>query len=91
MPDATVQDTAARMHAIAAELQTAGFTARVHETRGVLDLTGSLHRPGGREIEVLVDQDGYAEIRYWNLPAATPAEIAATIVGALSAVAPLAQ
>jgi hypothetical protein len=37
------------------------------------------------------DQDGYAEIRYWNLPAATPAEIAATIVGALSAVAPLAQ
>jgi hypothetical protein len=79
------------MHAIAAGLQAAGFTTRVRETRGVMDLTGCLHRPGGRQIEVIVDQNGYAELRYWNLPAATPAQIAATIVGALSAIAPLAQ
>jgi hypothetical protein len=32
-----------------------------------------------------------AEIRYWNPATGIPAEVAATIFGALSAVAPLAQ
>jgi hypothetical protein len=41
MPDASAQDTRARMHAIAAELQAAGLTAQVHEARGVLDITAS--------------------------------------------------
>jgi hypothetical protein len=79
------------MHAIAAQLQAAGLTTRVRDTRGVLDITGCVHRPGGRKIEVIVDQDGYAEIRYWNPATATPAEVAATLFDALSAVAPLAQ
>jgi hypothetical protein len=74
MPDASAHVTAQRMRAIADQLQAAGLTARVHDTRGVLDITGTAHRSGGREIEVIVDQDGYAEIRYWNPATATPAE-----------------
>jgi hypothetical protein len=91
MPDVIAQDAAQRIRAVAAELDAAGLTTRVQETRGILDLTASVRRPGGREIEVIVDDDGYLEFRYWTVPAATPAEIAATITRALAAVAPLAH
>jgi TPP-dependent trihydroxycyclohexane-1,2-dione (THcHDO) dehydratase len=35
---------------------------------------------------VIIDEDGYVELRYWNDSAATPAQIAATITRALSVI-----
>jgi hypothetical protein len=76
--------TAARMRATAAALAAAGLDAKVHSTRGVLDITASLHQPGGRSVEVVVDEDGYVQISYWNAAGATPAQVAAVITAALA-------
>jgi hypothetical protein len=56
--------TAARMHAIAAALTGAGLAAQVNQTQGVLDITASLSQPGGKPIEVIVDQDTYVQVSY---------------------------
>ena len=79
-------DSARRMRAIGVELTAAGLTARMHDTRLVLDVTATLQRPGCKETEVVVDDDLYVEIRYWNPPDATPAEVTAVIVRALAAI-----
>ncbi len=78
-------DTAARMRATAAALATAGLDATVRSTRGVLDITACLHWPGGRPAEVIVDEDGYVQISYWNAPVATPAQVVAVITAMLAA------
>lgn len=41
-----------RMRAIAGGLQAAGLSAQLHDTKGVLDLTATVHRPGGKETDV---------------------------------------
>jgi len=79
-------DAAARMRAIADALTAAGLTAVVHVTRGVLDVTATWERPDAKAAEVIIDEDGYAEIRYWNQPWATPEQVAAVIVRALTAI-----
>ena len=78
--------TVLRMHAIAAGLQAGGLDARVHDTRGVLDITATLHDAGGKGTDVTVDEDGYVQISYWNDPGATPAQIIAVIGRALAAI-----
>jgi hypothetical protein len=78
--------TARWMRAIATGLTAAGLTADVNVTRGVLDITATLQRPGGKPAEVVVDEDGYIELRYWNRPGATPEQISAVIVRALAAI-----
>ena len=80
-------ETARRMRAITAGLTDAGLTACLNETRGVLDVTAALDRPGGKASEVLVDEDGYVELRYWNQPGSTPEQITLVIVRALAAIA----
>jgi hypothetical protein len=79
--------TAARIRATATALATAGLDAKVHSTRGVLDITASLHQPGGRPVEVIVDEDGYVQISYWNTPGATPARVVEVITAVLAALA----
>jgi hypothetical protein len=79
-------DAAARMHAIAAALIAAGLSAQVHVTRGVPDVTATWERPDAEAAEVIVDDDGYTELRYWNQPQATPSQIATVIVRALAAI-----
>jgi hypothetical protein len=80
------EDNARRMNAIATGLVAAGLAAAVYNTRGVLDVTATLDRPG-KATEVIVDEDGYVEIRYWNDPDATPEQVTAVITGALAAIA----
>lgn len=75
-----------RMRATAAELTAAGLNTRVSETHGVLDITATLSRDGSKDTQVIVDEDGYVQISYWNRPAATPAQITATIVRALAVI-----
>jgi hypothetical protein len=80
-------DTAARMRATAAALAAGGLEAKTHAIRGVLDITASLRRPDGKPVKVIIDEDGYAEIRYWNAPGATPAQVAAVVTAALATIA----
>ena len=79
-------DAADRLWAIADELSAAGLTTHLRCTRGVLDLTATMHRSGHRETDVIVDENGYTELRYWADPAATPAQVAHAITTALAAV-----
>jgi len=78
--------TAARMSEIAGVLAGAGLDARVHDTRGVLDVTASLGQPGGRPVEVIVDDDGYTQVSYWNPPGAAPAQVTATITAVIAVI-----
>ena len=78
---------AARMYAIAAGLQAGGLDARVHDTKGVLDVTATFYNPGGKGTDLTVDEDLYVEISYWNDPGATPAQVIAVISRALAAIA----
>lgn len=79
-------ETAARMRALTAELSAAGLDAQLHRTGGVLDITATLHRRNCKDIHVIVDEDGYIEIRYWSAPGAAPAEVAAVISRVLTVI-----
>jgi hypothetical protein len=79
-------ETGRRMRALVTELTAAGLTAQLYDTRASLDITAILRRPDGRKIAVIIDADGHTEIRYWNDPAATPAQIAAVITRALAVI-----
>ena len=74
------------IQAVAAQLSAAGLASFVHETSAGLDLTATSHHPGRRDIEVVVDEDGYAELRWWAAPGATPADVAAGIIRAIASV-----
>jgi hypothetical protein len=78
---------AAGMQAVAAQLSAAGVASVLHETKAGLDLTATLHQPGRRDVEVIIDEDGYAELRWWTAPGATPADMAAVITRAIASVA----
>jgi hypothetical protein len=78
-PAGDADQTAGRMRAIAAGLTDAGLDARVYETRGVLDVTATLYRPGCKDIEIICDEDHYVQVSYWSAPGATPAEVVAMI------------
>jgi hypothetical protein len=85
-PPVSDPQTVARMHAIAADLGTAGLDAQVHDTRGVLDVTASLGVPGGKPIEVIQDEDGYCQVSFWHPPGATPAQVTATITALVAVI-----
>jgi hypothetical protein len=73
--------TAGWMRAIAA-----GLDARVHDIRGVLDVTATLHRPGCKDTGITVDEDHYVQVSWWDDPAATPAQAVARISRALAVI-----
>jgi len=80
-PDAAQQEKpidAVGIRAVAAQLSAAGLVTVVQETSAGLDLTATSHQPGRKEVEVVVDEDGYAELRWWADPGATPALAAVT-------------
>jgi hypothetical protein len=79
-------DTAARMREIAGALAAAGMDAQVHATQGVLDITASLGQPASKPVEVIVDEDGYVQISYWNDPGAAPGQVAGVITAVLAAI-----
>jgi len=79
-------DTEAAMQATAGALAGAGLTARVNQTQGVFDITASVGQPGGKSVEVTVDEDGYVQVSYWNAPGATPARVVAVIAAVVAAI-----
>src|SRR5437879_897770 len=88
VPSAPDSASAARLYEIAAGLAAIGLATRLHRTRTVTDLTATLRPPGHREIEVILDEDGYTELRHWADLSTTPTAIVATIIGALAAITP---
>jgi hypothetical protein len=76
------------MRAIAAGLAGHGLITSLHDSRAGLDVTAAARAPGQREAEIVIDEDGYAELHYWNPPGAGPDQITATAVRALAAVLP---
>jgi hypothetical protein len=74
---------AARLREVAAGLAEMGLVTRLHRTRAGTDLTATLHLPGYHEIEVIADEDGYTELRYWCSLSSTPAADVATIASLL--------
>jgi anti-sigma regulatory factor (Ser/Thr protein kinase) len=83
---ATAQYDAERMRAMAADLTAHGLTTHLTDSRAGLDLTATLSPSGKREAELILDEDGYAELRYWNPPGTPPAQVTATALRALQAV-----
>ena len=64
----------------------AGLDAQVHQTRGVADITATWHRPGSKDIDLTIDDDGYIALSWWSPPGATPAQVTALISRVLAAV-----
>jgi hypothetical protein len=77
--DAQGEDKVGRMRALAGELSAAGLDARLHATSGILDITATVHRPGGKDICITVDEDGCVALSYWSPPGASPVQVAAVI------------
>src|SRR5690348_2592030 len=83
-PSAPASASAARLHEIAAGLAVIGLTTRLHRSRAGTDLTATLHPPGHREIEIILDEDGYTELRYWADLSTTPTAAVTTIAKILA-------
>jgi hypothetical protein len=79
-------DTEAAMRATAAALAGAGLAAQVNQTQGAFDITASVGQPGGKSIDVTVDEDGYVQVSYWNVAGAAPAQVAAVIAAVVAAI-----
>jgi hypothetical protein len=78
--------TVRRMRAIESGLVAHGLTTHLTDARAGLDLTAVLSPSAKREPQIWIDEEGYAELRYWNPPGASAAEVAATALRALAAV-----
>lgn len=82
------RETAQRMTELGSALAAAGMRVLVNSscTRGLLDITAEIDWPQGRPVEVIADEDGYIEVRYWNLPGASAADMTAVISRVLAAI-----
>ena len=83
---AIAQYDAEHMRAIEAGLTACGLITHLTDSRAGLDLTATLSPSGKREAEIIIDEDGFTELRYWNPPGTPPAEVTATALRVLRAV-----
>ncbi|MGH3396433.1 MAG: hypothetical protein ACRDPO_17265 [Streptosporangiaceae bacterium] len=54
-------------------LAAAGLATRLNQTAGGLDVTATIHPPGRKPAEIVVDEDGYLEIQLVERPGRGPA------------------
>jgi hypothetical protein len=80
------EDVLRRMLILTGLLTAAGLTAALKVTRETPDITARLPQPGGRDITIIIDDDGYIEIRFWASPGTTPSQITSTLTRAISAI-----
>jgi hypothetical protein len=83
---ATAQYTGPDMRAMADELAAHGLTTQLTDARAGLDLTAVKGPSGQRGAELIIDEEGYAELRYWVPPGTPPAEVTATALRALDVI-----
>jgi hypothetical protein len=81
-------DAGTWIRAIAVALGSSQFTPRLHTTRSGLDLTVVAQRDGRRSAECILDEAGYAELRWWIDLATPAADVAAQISRIVTAVSP---
>ena len=81
-PDVALQ----RMLVITGLLTAAGLTATLNVTRETPDITARLPQAGGRDITIIIDDDGYIELRYWTSPGATPSQVTTSVTRAISVI-----
>ncbi len=74
-PDLDPEESLQRMLVLTGLLSAAGLTASLNVTRDIPDVTAWLPQPGGRDITVIVDDDGYIELRFWARPGTSPSHI----------------
>jgi hypothetical protein len=80
-------DPAGRIRAIAAGLTAAGVAAGTNGNNLTgLDVTATIRPPGLARTEIMLDEDGYAEIRWYTNPAAPAADVTAALTRVLAAV-----
>jgi len=84
-PDADPEESLQRMLVITGLLTAAGLTARLNVTRDIPDVTAWLPQPGGRDIKIIIDDDGYIELRFWTSPGTTPSHVTRILTGAIAA------
>jgi hypothetical protein len=77
------------IRAVAEDLAAAGLVTAVRTTRAGLDVTASIHEPAGPAAEVILDEAGYAELRWWIVLTTSPAEVTAIIARVLDATTPV--
>jgi hypothetical protein len=76
-----------RIRAIAASLAAPGVATGTNGNHLTgLDVTATVRPPGRAKTEIMLDEDGYAEIRWYTNPAAPAAEVAAALTRVLAAV-----
>ena len=81
-PDEVMQ----RMLILTGLLTAAGLTATLNVTRETPDITARLPQPGGRDITIIIDDDGYIELCFWVSPGTTPSQVTSTLARAISAI-----
>jgi hypothetical protein len=79
----TAEDVLSTMRAIADGLSAAGLDIHLHETYGTIEVM-AVDRE--RDIEAIIGDDGYVELRFWRTPGALPAQVCATIARAIGAI-----
>jgi len=86
-PEPTQPTPAERIRAIAAGLAVAGVTVGTNGNHLTgLDVTAAARPAGRARTEIMLDEDGYAEIRWYTNPAAPPADVTAALTRVLAAV-----
>lgn len=65
-------------------LTAAGLTACLNVTRDIPDVTARLVLPGGCDIRIIIDDDGYIELGFRADPGTTPSEITTTLTRAIT-------
>ncbi|MGH3280926.1 MAG: hypothetical protein ACRDNW_17575, partial [Trebonia sp.] len=85
-PDRDPDQALQRMLILTGLLTAAGLTAALNVTRETPGIMARLPQPGGRDITVIIDDDGYIELRYWASPDATPSQITTTLTRAVTAI-----
>ena len=86
-PDPDPEESLQRMLVLTGLLSAAGLTASLNVTRDIPDVTARLAQPGGRDITVIIDDDGYIELRFWAGPGATPSELTTVLTRAITVIA----
>ncbi|HUZ25743.1 MAG TPA: hypothetical protein VMV07_18450 [Streptosporangiaceae bacterium] len=86
VPRPICQYNAEEMRDIASDLAAHGLTTHLTDARAGLDITAVRSPSGRREAELIIDEDGYAELRYWNPAGTPPDQVVATALRALEAI-----
>jgi hypothetical protein len=85
-PNADSTDGTAWLRAISAALAAVGLSVDESEPKDRLAVTATFRRPGRKETDVIIGEDGHAELHWWLTLGTAPELVTTAIVRAISAV-----